>query len=237
MDLHEGRGRAVTDIEDCLANLMDDRDFHRIDQQLSRFNLFEAVGAVRGELRHSNFLSFLLSPARAHGLGSAFLLQFIRAAVAKQDRAQRDVRGIELIVADLDSAVIYRERENIDLLIEINQLKLVVVVENKIGASVGDGQLVRYKEMVKARYPGFRYLFILLTPEGLEPDDADYVPLSYAEIGDLVDAAIEHDEVGADVSLILRHYVQMLRRHIVPDNQLASLARQLMSVTKRRLTS
>lgn len=217
----------MTEIEDCLANLMDDRDFHRIDQQLSRFNLFEAVGAVRGELRHSNFLSFLLSPARAHGLGSTFLLQFIRTAVGKQDRTRRAVRGIELIVADLDSAVIYRERENIDLLIEVNQLKLVVVVENKIGASIGGGQLEKYREIVKARYPGFRYLFILLTPEGLQPDDDEYIPLSYAEVGDLVDAAKEHDEVGTDVALILRHYVQMLRRHIVPDNQLASLARQL----------
>jgi PD-(D/E)XK nuclease superfamily len=82
-------GSFLADIEDRLAELVDDRDFHRIDQHLRRFNLFEAMGAVRGELRHSNFLSFILSPTRSHGIGSNFLLQFIRAAVAKQPPARR----------------------------------------------------------------------------------------------------------------------------------------------------
>lgn len=145
----------MTEIEDCLAELVDDRDFRRIDKHLRRFNLFEAIGAVRGELRHSNFLSFILSPSRSHGLGSEILLQFLRAAIAKQTQARRVVRSIELMVADLDSAVIYRERDNIDLLVEFKQLQLVVVVENKIDAAVGDGQLLRYKEAVKAEISPF----------------------------------------------------------------------------------
>jgi hypothetical protein len=218
----------LVDLEERLAELMDDADFRRIDAHLRRFNIFEAMGAVRGELRHSNFLSFILSPARSHGIGSTLLLQFIRASVAKQVAAARVVRSIELMVADLDSAVIYRERDNIDLLVELKQLKLVVLVENKIDAAVGDGQLQRYKEIVRARYPDFRHLFILLTPDGVEPDDEHYVALSYSEIADLIDLAIDRDKlISSDISLILKHYVQMLRRHIVEDEQLADLARQL----------
>jgi hypothetical protein len=215
-------------IEDRLAELMDDRDFHHIDTHLRRFNIFEAMGAVRGELRHSNFLSFILSPTRSHGIGSSLLLQFIRAAIAKQPATVRIVRSIELMVADLESAVLYRERDNIDLLIELKQLNLVVLVENKIDASVGDGQLQRYKKIIEARYPDFRHLFILLTPGGTEPDDENYVALSYSEVADLIESAVDRDKfIGSDVSLILEHYVQMLRRHIVQDEQLADLARQL----------
>jgi hypothetical protein len=218
----------VADFEQRLADLIDDRDFHRIDRHLRRFNLFEAVGAVRGELRHSNFLSFILSPTRSHGIGSHFLLQFLRAAIAKQVPERRIARSIELIVADLDNAVAYRERDNIDLLIELMNLKMVVLVENKIDAAVGDGQLQRYKQTVEARYPDFRRLYVLLTPDGIEPDDDDYVALSYSEIADLVESTTGDASVAdSDVTLILRHYVQMLRRHIVEDEQLASLARQL----------
>lgn len=57
---------------------------------------------------------------------------------------------------------------------ELRQLKLAVLVENKIDAAVGDGQLSRYKEIVRSRYPDFRHLYILLTPDGIEPDDDDY---------------------------------------------------------------
>jgi hypothetical protein len=132
------------------------------------------------------------------------------------------------MVADLDSAVIYRERDNIDLLIELKQLKLIVLVENKIGAAVGDGQLKRYKEIISARYPDFRRLYILLTPDGIEPNDENYVALDYSEIADLVESAVDRDKIiDSDISLILKHYVQMLRRHIVEDEQLSDLARQL----------
>lgn len=68
----------------------------------------------------------------------------------------------------------------------------------------------------------------MLTPDGIEPDDEDYVALSYSEVADLIDAADGGDELlGPDISLILKHYVQMLRRHIVEDEQLADLARQV----------
>jgi PD-(D/E)XK nuclease superfamily len=143
----------VSGLEDRLAILIDDIDFRRIDRQLRRFNIFEAIGAIRGELKHSNFLSFILSPARSHGLGSEFLLQFVRAALSKQLPAKRVARSIELMVSDLDSAVIYREQDHIDVLVELKPLKLIVSIENKIGSSVGDGQLARYKSAVRTRYP------------------------------------------------------------------------------------
>src|SRR5882762_2444767 len=158
-------GESMSSLEDQLAILIDDLDFRKIDKQFRRFNIFEAIGAIRGELKHSNFLSFILSPARSHGLGSEFLLQFIRAAVSKQTPAKRVARSIELMVSDLDSAIIHREQDHIDVLIEIKPLKLIVLIENKIGAAVGEGQLARYKNAVRTRYPGYRHLFILLTPD------------------------------------------------------------------------
>ena len=49
--------------EDSLSAVLDDADFQAIHSRMSRFNLFEAVGAVRGELRHS--ISSLICCRRA----------------------------------------------------------------------------------------------------------------------------------------------------------------------------
>lgn len=215
-------------MEEKLADLVDDHNFRLIDRQLSLFNLFEAIGAIRGELRHSEFLSFLLSPTRNHSLGSEFLIQFIRVALGKTPHEKRPINSLELLVSDLDDAIVYREQDNIDLLIELPAIKLVVVIENKIGAAVGNGQLARYKLASKLRYPDHRHLFVLLTPDGIEPDEDDYVGLSYSDVAYLVELlANRTDRVSQDVTIILNHYIEMLRRHIVEDEKLNALVRQL----------
>ena len=215
----------TTDIEQKLADLVDDVDFQAIDRRMGRFNLFEAMGAVRGELRHSNFLAFLLSPSRNHGLGSEPLLRFLRLALGGLEPGSRPIRALELLVGDLDGAVVHREWNNIDLLIEIKQLQLVVLVENKVGAKAGEGQLARYREVVESRFPADRHLFIFLTPDGHAPDEDAYVAMNYADLARMIEALSL--EGNPDTGLILRHYVEMLRRHIVPDQELQDLARLL----------
>ena len=217
------------EIEEQLAALVDDPGFQEIDRHLRKFNLFEAIGAVRGELRHSNFLAFVLSPARPHGLGTELLLRVLRAILAKVPTGRRDVRALELIVADLDRTVVHRERDNIDLLIDVKELGLIVTIENKIDAQVGKGQLNRYKDVVTHKFPSRRFLFVLLTPPGTKPEDSDYVALSYSELADLIDALVRDraETLSDEMFLVLSHYVRMLRRNIVEDERLADLAIQL----------
>jgi len=44
------------------ALVVDNPDFDRLKALLGQFNIFEAIGVVRRELRHSDFLAFLLNP-------------------------------------------------------------------------------------------------------------------------------------------------------------------------------
>jgi hypothetical protein len=78
---------------------------------------------------------------------------------------------LELIAGQLDDAVVYRERDNIDILVELPTLKLVVAIENKIDAKVGDRQLERYREYLRSAFPHYRRLLVLLTPDGADPRD------------------------------------------------------------------
>ncbi|WP_426039707.1 PD-(D/E)XK nuclease family protein [Brevundimonas sp. DC300-4] len=213
-------------IEAQLGAIFDDPDFLTIHRRMSPFNVFEAVGAIRGELRHSNFLAYLLSPNRPHGLGSRALAAFLRRVLSRMEPDGRPIMLLELLVTDLDDAVVYRERENIDILIELPALNLVVAIENKIGASAGDGQLKRYSDKVAHVYPNQKSLLVFLTPDGTSADHEGYVAYGYADLADTLEALLR-DEPGngeSEAGLVVRHYVEMLRRHVVQDEKLQAVA-------------
>ena len=48
-------------------------DLLELEQRIGRFNIFDALGIARVEIRHSNFLAWLLDPAESHGQRSLFL--------------------------------------------------------------------------------------------------------------------------------------------------------------------
>jgi PD-(D/E)XK nuclease superfamily len=221
----------VVRIEENLSALLDDHAFQQLDAQYRRFNLFSAIGAVHSELRHSNFLAFLLSPNESHGLGADFLTRVLRRFLQKLDGAIRPISSLELQLADLESAIVERERDNIDILIEVSPLKLVVIIENKIRSPVADGQLTRYKEIVRRKYDGWHQIFVLLTPEGYDADsyDPDYVACSYSEIVELLAdyTGYVRSSLSAELVLILDHYLQMVKGNVVDDEKLKELARQL----------
>lgn len=211
-------------LEDRIANLLDDPDFHVISRRFGRFNLFEAIGGVRRELGHSNFLAFLFSPNRSHGLGSAPLRHFLRKAVEAIPQNLRPIRPLDIIVADLEDAIVHRERSNIDLLIELRELRLVVVVENKVGADAYDGQLQKYVEITRRDYADWKQLYVFLTPDGRDPEHESYAALSYTEIAKIVDEIVETEGPGDEVLLVLKHYNEMLRVHVVEDERLKEIA-------------
>jgi hypothetical protein len=214
------------DLEARVSDLLDDSDFHAIDQQMSPFNLFEAMGAIRAELRHSNFLAYLLSPSRPHGLGARPLASVLRALLNRLPAPQRPIMTLEIIAGEIDDAIVYREKDNIDILIVLPSLRFVVAIENKIDAKASEGQLERYREHLKSEFPDYRRLLIFLTPDGSDPGHDSFLAYSYADLVDTLQALIADTRgpVQEDTQVIVRHYVEMVRRHIVQDERLRALA-------------
>jgi hypothetical protein len=99
------------ELEKRLGTLFDDPDFDSIHRQMAPFNVFEAVGAVRAELRHSNFPAYLLSPSRPHGLGARPLIALIRSILMRMSVEDQPIMALELLTSDLDDAIVYRERD------------------------------------------------------------------------------------------------------------------------------
>jgi len=219
----------MSETETGLSQLIDDIEFARFDSRFRLFNIFEAIGAVRGELRHSNFLAFLMTPHAAHGLGSELLQRILRGIIERCPVNLRPISSLKVAVGDLDGADVRREQDNIDVLVEIRDLNLVVAIENKVGAKAGDGQLARYGEIVRSKFPHHQRLLVFLTPERHEPDEEGWIAYGYAELAAVIDAfrRSRAPPPSEEIAIVLKHYVDMLRRHIVEDEELKQLAIQI----------
>jgi hypothetical protein len=212
------------------ALVVDNDDLERLEALLAQFNIFEALGAVRHELRHSDLLRFLVDPRGAHGLGDLFLRRLLQRTLAVAGpESSAGLSPVEMDVHTFDEAEVFRERANIDLLVLDHEGKLAVIVENKIDTGEHSNQLRIYWEAVSQEFPSYRLLGIYLTPDGDLPSDDRYVAVDYSVIATLVERLVETraSTLGPDVRVLLAHYAQMLRRHIVSDSEIAELCRRI----------
>jgi hypothetical protein len=128
---------------------------------------------------------------------------------------------------DLVGTDVLREFNRIDLLIVNEPLDFAVIVENKVGTGEHDDQLRRYWDSFRASYPRItKILGVFLSPDGSIPSDPRYIPLRYSAIAEVVEAIREsnYKDLGADLSVLLRHYSDLLRREFMGDQKAEELA-------------
>ena len=216
--------------------VVDNAELERLEALISQFNIFEAVGVAGHELRHSDFLGFLLDPGQPHGLGDAFTKRFLQQALMAAE-PRRDLSPIDLDAWSLRDLTVQREWRNIDILLVDETHRVVAAVENKIHSSEHSDQLGRYRRTVEEYFPGWRQLFVFLTPDGDEPSDEAYAWIDYGAVCDIVERLAEARRSALDPALhtMMMHYGRMLRRHVVPDSEIAELCRRIYQSHQKAL--
>ncbi len=217
--------------------VVDNEDLERLESLLAEFNAFEAIGVVRQELRHSDFLAFLLDPRQSHGLGDTFLKRFLqRTLLAHRDRPL-PVSLVDLDVWTLEETTVQREWAGIDILLRDDPHNLAVVIENKIGSAEHSNQLARYYQTVQRNIPTAAIIGLFLTPDGEEPSDERYLAISYGLVAELIDGVVtsRSSVLGPDVRMLLAHYKQMLRRHVVSGSDIDDLCQRIYRKHQRAL--
>jgi len=214
------------DIEALQTFVIENPELQELESRIAEFNIFEAIGVVRQEARHSEFLSFLLNPAGNHGLGDSFLRRFMTEVT--KSTPDPPLNPIEFDLMSMDEAIVSKEWNNIDILIQDPQKKLTCLIENKVFATEHSDQLSRYLKIVKTHFPEDTLIPVFLTPEGDPPSNDEYIPISYDQISELVEALSKTvGSINPNVGNLMKHYVTMLRRHIVTDSEIAELCRRI----------
>lgn len=227
-----------TDIEVLEEFINDNPELERLEEIAEDFNIFTALGIVDTEIRHSNFLAWLMDPNESHGLGDYFLASFLKKTASKASAFGLESPSVfDVDSWHFDSAEVLREWRRIDILIRCDEHKFVCVIENKIRSGERGKQLQRYRETVQNEFPDYNRLLIYLTIDGEIPSDDDYMPLSYGEIMPLIDHVIEskRDKIGSEILAFISHYEQMLRRYVMEDSEVQDICRKIYRRHKKAL--
>lgn len=220
-----------------LDALVTDDDLQRLEDRLGTFNVFEALGVVRAEVRHSNFLAWLLDPMESHGRGDLFLKAVLMDMLKNAPADLRPLSAAHLDGADLDSAEVRREWRRIDLLIICKSKKFAVIIENKVDSGEHSNQLERYEQIAREELPGLKPFFVFLTPDGEAASDKDWVAYSCAQLHGVLRRVRDHAEqsFGPDVKIFLDHYLSLVSNHMMNDEQIDELCRNIYKRHKQAM--
>jgi len=207
--------------------LLKDEDFDKLDLGLKNPNIFQILRISKNEIRHSNFLSWLLDPNESHKLGDIFLKRFLREVFSSdkfENIDQVDVEGI-----DLTKVEIQREWKNIDVLIVLENV--VVCIENKVLSKEHSNQLMRYREIIESHYPNHKQTFVFLTPEGDTSDSESetYEPISYEFIVETLDRIISvyGESLNQQVKNYIKDYITIIKRELMGTDKLTELSKKI----------
>jgi hypothetical protein len=217
--------------------VVENDDLLALESLIGKFNIFDALDIARVEIRHSNFLAFLLDPAESHGQGQLFL-KAVLMDLLKEARAElRPFSPIELDGTDLRGVDVRREWGHIDLLITCQQPAFVIVIENKVGSHEHSNQLGRYETTIKDHYPDARPLYVYLTPKSDEPSQDAWVPYSYADIHRVLTRVrtTYNNAIGEDVLVFLDHYLSLIGTRFMNNEIIDELCQRIHKNHRRAL--
>jgi hypothetical protein len=174
-----------------LSSIEKDNDFKKLNSQLKEKNLYQILGIENNELVHSNMVAYLLGKNTDNNLSDKIRDSFLHDILKKSEI-------INLEDLDFINPKIYREKYNIDIIIEFNNLTLAI--ENKIFAGEGFEQLKRYQKKLNLYYPNYNKILVFLTPNGRKAkttnkdSNIEVINYSYNQLLNLIEKAIKNED-------------------------------------------
>jgi hypothetical protein len=212
--------------------VVENADLLDLERRIGRFNIFDALQIARVEIRHSNFLAWLLDPGESHGLGSLFLRAVLMNLLRECPPSRRPFSPLQLDGEELQGVEIRREWRNIDLLIICQHPSMVIAIENKIDSGEHSGQLSRYREVVAQEFPQVpesQRLLVYLTRDGDEASQEDWACYSYQQLHAVLTRVRDSNasSIGDEVRVFLDHYLSLIGSRFMNNPEIDQLCRRI----------
>lgn len=235
-----------------LEKLLLSEDFEELNLKTNHFNIFNALKLQNAEIRHSNFLGWLMAPYESHELGDYFLKEFLKSAIKKFSLNEKTELCLsDIALKNFNNAEIRREYKNIDILIIDSDNQFVCVVENKTWTTEHDNQLLKYAKIVNKEFANYKKLFIFLAPPNLLENSEElitrkenntcyyYIPMSYEQVFKAIKKTLKFKEkhMNTDIKIFIEHYKNMIERNImgVTDKEIVTLCRKIYRENKEAI--
>jgi hypothetical protein len=216
---------------------------YRINNNIMDFNILEITGMGTYEIKHSNILAWLFDN-NEHNLGYKIFDNFLKKVVEENEKTEnakfdilKKLKSYIYLAKNNKDITIYREKDNIDLLIIDEANKVVITIENKIFATerikgiTDDGQLSKYEYIINKKFNAYEKYFIFLTKNLDESKQGNeyWMIASHQMIADVIEnILLKKQDLSIKTKLILESYIDLLkRRNIVESNELQELANRI----------
>ncbi|RXJ96058.1 hypothetical protein CRU94_05460 [Arcobacter sp. AHV-9/2010] len=204
--------------------------FEDINNNVLDFNILEITGMGNQEIKHSNILGWLFSDTE-HNLEYKILESFLKKINEKNE--VENLQDYLYLSKHRKDIVIYREKDNIDLLIVDEANKVLFAIENKIFAGErtngeDGGQLQKYENIINHKYPKYQKYFIFLTIDLNEPSKDNWLKANHEMIVETLNEISKNKDISIKTKIIFESYTDTLKRNgIVEDKKLKELCLQI----------
>ena len=234
IESYDGKIEYISD-EEVLKNFLLDIDcLAQLDEWTGKFNMFDILKITRAEIRHSNILSWLLTPNENHGLNDNIIKGFIQFAVTSSVDINNDI--FSTLLMDFRSFNVLREWHHIDVLAISDKEKYILCIENKIDTGEHSNQLARYQKALEEAFPDYIKTYVYLSPTGAESSIPDtWLSMSYSDVVNIVENACKKTKLLPEAEMLINNYVDTIRRDIVGDERLTKICAEIYYKHKRAL--
>ncbi|MCA0960205.1 PD-(D/E)XK nuclease family protein [Muricauda ruestringensis] len=216
----------ILDREKQYKELLSDNLYDRLLLRTKEPNIFKILGVSDYEIRHSNFLGWLLDPNESHGLNDLFLQRVLQDVLI--DERAVGISIIELSNLNISKVEVRREWKDIDILIITDNF--VVCIENKMWSGESEGQLSKYSKIVNHNFPNKKKCFVFLSPSGFDASDSNtYISYSYKRISEILESIIDNrsEHINSTALQYIQDYLTILRQNVMNNDDSNNWARQL----------
>ena len=220
-----------------LSAFLMDPIIEELELKLKAPNIFYILKSKSAEIRHSNFLAWLLNPKGNHGLNDLFLKKFLKNIFSYQEYGWMDEFTIDTI--ELGATEVKREWQHIDILIICTDF--VVCIENKILSTEHSNQLTKYRKKVEKYYKDYNHAYVYLTPSGEPPKKKEdrelYSVYSYYDISNSIKTILNiySKMLNDKVVTYLEDYLTVIKREIMKEDELINLVKKIYATHKDAL--
>jgi hypothetical protein len=191
------------------------------------------------ETKHSTILGWLFDDSE-HNLEYKVLDEFLKKVILKNENNETLKEYIYL--SHKQDLNIYREKDNIDLLVVDENNKVVITIENKVFSTErkdgkDGGQLQKYKDIIDKKYnDDYQKYFIFLTINLEQPSQGNknWMIANHQMITNTIEEIIKNNQdLSVKAKIIFESYVDLLKRKkIVEDKNIKKLCEEVWNNQK-----
>ena len=231
----------VLTFDDKIVNPLLEAGFER-----NKYNVFDILNISRQELRHSDFLAFLMNPNQSGDVAHQFLRNFLALLSDSRKYPKLNLDFFKMFYGSFEKVIIRREYKNIDILVEVEVLNgkyndsFVIVIENKVDSDERtdeydddgnevEGQLKRYKKTIDTEYKKHHPIFLFLSPDKRQPSQSDWTEIGYDLIYSVL-CRLNMDTADPTVRTLINDYKKMIRSEFEMENETEKLREAALKV-------